>query len=196
MPTHVISANGTEADPTTGDVQVAIYQRKVILTDAEIKGLPTTPVEIVPAPGAGKVLNVLQVSLLINNVAGQYTITNTDDGFIALFYSTGSGWDEVASERLMDSVSLMNTLTLLTTFLTTPMNNRMVVLGPYRNNAYGNPFGGTGDGAFLSQPTTLNILAGVNKGLYLIAENADENYGGGNAANTLSVTIMYSIVDL
>lgn len=44
-----------------------------LLTDAEVKALPTTPAEVLPAPGPGRVWNVLSAIVMVNSTAGAYT---------------------------------------------------------------------------------------------------------------------------
>jgi hypothetical protein len=133
MPTHVISADGITADPNTGDVDVVIKKRKLILTDAQIKALPTTPIDILQAPGAGKEIYPL------------FAIANFKCG----------------SEKEV---------------------------------LYGN--------ADVGNDKALNVL-GENTGLSLYIDNytADYeddmgNFTGGDAANTIEITVVYSIVDL
>src|SRR5689334_20436757 len=94
MPTHVISANGTEADPTTGDVQIPIYKSETILYDADIKALPTTYPELVPAPGVGKGIVFLGAAMAFDFSGGSYTNT---DGSTAFFVSNDGYHDYISS---------------------------------------------------------------------------------------------------
>src|SRR5688572_11854111 len=50
----------------------------VELTNAQIKALPTTPVNIVDRPGAGKLIQPLQVIMWLNTAGGAYTNLATE----------------------------------------------------------------------------------------------------------------------
>lgn len=84
--TLVASVNGSTAD-AAGNVSLtfsAITTTKVSLTSTQIKSLHTTPVQILPAPGAGKLLNVIKVAYRYNWVGGDYNsvgITLSYDAF-------------------------------------------------------------------------------------------------------------------
>lgn len=64
-----------------------IYQTKVTLTAAQIKALNSTPVTLVPAPGAGKVVSIVEINGYLNYGTTQYTGNNN----VELRYTDGSG---------------------------------------------------------------------------------------------------------
>jgi hypothetical protein len=61
------------------DDTVAVKKATVTLTDAEIKALPTTSVELVPAPGAGKLL-IFDSALIVPNFPVAYDAGPIDNG--------------------------------------------------------------------------------------------------------------------
>lgn len=61
-------AFSTPAAPTTG----IVLSKQVILTHAQILGISTTPVEIIPAPGAGKLISVIGAHSIKQTTAGGY----------------------------------------------------------------------------------------------------------------------------
>lgn len=174
MPTHVIAVNGESADANTGDVQVPIFQRKTTLTDAQIKALQTTYIELVPAPGAGKAIVFHRALLNWDLQGGTYTNVNADN---AIMISYGDWSKEVSS--LTTVPALAQNYTYLMTLLTIP-EDRPTWSGYVRDFT---------DGSFS------NFID--NTPLKLIASNgADGDFTGGNVANSLEVTIFYSIVDI
>jgi hypothetical protein len=179
--THVVSVNEATADSNTGDVQIPIFKRKTILTDAQIKALPTTPVELVPAPGAGKILIFQGAVYHKKAMAAAYTGIQPYDGiYIAIGTSQGvegGFWDDPDSS-LADFTELLGTSPSTDYFYhSLPL---ISMVGNYQrarqisfdNNGVNQPFrliwGGGG-----SDPLT-----------------------GGDASNTMEVTVFYSIVDL
>jgi hypothetical protein len=169
MPTHVISANGQTADSTTGDVQLPIYKRKVTLTDAQIKALPTTEVEVVPGQGAGKMVIFHYATVYLQHSADYGNIS--PDATLKIAYS---GIAISASSVLSEAdFCISNLLALgLSAGQLLPASSSLGDNGTY---AYDDV---------------------SNRGFALRCSNTAGNFTGGDASNTLEVTVFYSIVDL
>ncbi len=151
------------ANPVISAV-VTVYQRKTILTDAQIKALPTTPIELVPAPGAGKTYIFHRALIVSKFTGGAYTTEDTDPGpFIGM---PGAGDIKLALSENPDAMWL------------------------FTDNSE------EGQADILPSAMRSNYVSEYeNKPLILYTQTAI-NLTGGNAANTLEVTVFYSIVDL
>lgn len=151
----------------------------VTLDNDEIKNLPTTPIEIIEAPGAGKI--ILPIS-----------------GFVVAYYDNGNEYtdiDDAALHLFSNSVGrslYMNASTLLGT------SN-----SPFAQFAF--PLFYQGGGGLSSQIITdvdfdlgdvENYGLSIKDGRSGFADPVVTVYGGGNAANTMKVTVYYVIADL
>jgi hypothetical protein len=168
MPLHVINEETT-------DPQVPIYKRIVTITHAQILTLPATPVELVPAPGAGKLIIFHKAVTHREALAASYTGIVDGDG-IRFTFETGG--DPVGYGFWRDDAS---SETELTTLLSTADGQPKTWLTK--------EFAGA----------TLRageIQSFENKALVLFGLFTNSSLGGGDAANTFGVTVFYSIVDL
>ena len=156
------------------------------LTDAQIKTLPSTPVEIVPAPGAGKMLLLVQGLLAwddYSNAVGYTNVTAVQNGsaFAAVFYdATTNG--APASALVMDDAGFDNVYRNWLAGI-----DNLLVLTP---NAYPSPTVAQG----MEIPDRHN--AAVNMGLYLGSANPAGNYTGGDPTNSMTVTLLTATVDI
>jgi hypothetical protein len=180
MPTHVISVDNTPADSNTGNVatEVTVYQLKTVLTDAQIKALPTTSIELVPAMSAGQLPMVHGGLVVIKNVAGAYANANINAYMSVVYTKDGIVLTDAAFLRTSNLLAL------------TGAANTMFQFSP--RVRWDNAFPAL-EGTDVYSP--LENFDG--SGLSLFIDNAGSgDFTGGNAANTLEVTVFYSIVDL
>lgn len=157
--------------------EVTIYQASVTLTDAQIKALPTTsvpilaPTDILGYSGAPGSLFMPTLAVLQMNVADETrSYTNVDDAAAVIL-----AWGSDQSWNIMDL-----------SHITEP-----VLLGTDEPRAV--RFKEVADASAL---LALDGLLEDN-GLHLVATNgAAGNFTGGNAANTLKVTVWYGIFEV
>lgn len=156
---------------------VQLCSAQVTLTDAQIKALPTTGIQIVAAPGAGKIIRPFKTFLDTNTSAGAYT--NLADGGFITIETGGNGLGQVIGNNAATSNSE------LTDLLGVASQRGQDVDQSYQD--YQATFDGVYSYSFaLSGPT--------NGALTIRAYNAAAgNFTGGNAANTLKVTVLYLV---
>ncbi len=163
-----------------GANQVADYvQQTTTLTDAQIKALPTTPITLVAAPGAGLSIEPLFLVLYAKTSAGAYT--NLDAaGYLGTDHSAGVSW--VPNDTSITAGSATRLSDLLGS--TTPHSVRLL---PYQDTE------GTHAHGFVTVVTDTSFQ--LNAALHLTLENhASGNLTGGNAANTLQVTVIFRVL--
>lgn len=164
---------------TSGLVRVAT----ITLTDAQIKALPTTPQTIIAAPGAGSYNNVLSYALNLNTVAGAYTNINTTYSTLQIETANGNWLGPV----IVNDDTTTPDVTRLTGFLGAA--HSAFVRGP---------------GAFLEAPgepsgwivpASPTQTTDYDNDLVRIAidNNGSGALTGGNAANSLKITVTYTV---
>lgn len=146
----------------------------VALTNAQILTLPTTPVELVAAPGSGRRLVLVSVYMRSAFVAGYTNVTGTGPLFGGAGLVVTHGPDD-------SDASTMRSLTIFAAAAVREWD----ALGPAISTAADVALGYGGAGTDQS-----------NKALNVVVRNAAlGNFTGGNAANILRVSIAYLTVD-
>ncbi len=174
-PNYIQTVDGQLFFTEEGEV-LAIQSKTVTLDDDQIKSLPTTPVEVVPAPGEGKRLLIVAATLLLDNTANPYT--NVDDN--ALFQIRyGTSGEASFYFDLQFSMKHPNAQPVIADagiFSITDTGSR------YGNSPYG----------------WQDYRDGIeNKSFSLTAINGSSgDFDGGDPANSLKVTVYYAVIDL
>jgi hypothetical protein len=188
---NLVDANFEDHESRLVDAEAAIAVLEpgsllvatVVLTDAQIKAMPTTPIQVVAAQGSGFAIELLQARLS-TALTSAYTNVNAD-GYIVLRMSGG---DEHSAYVLNDSSSGIG-LTYLTTLLTEA--EASVSLGKWLETT--DPAAGRGAIPHVS------TSAYDNEALQIMSVNGAGSpfagdFTGGNAANTMTVRVWYAKV--
>lgn len=160
------------------------------LTDAQIKALPTTPVEIVAAPGAGLMLLPLVAVFVCDAAAGAYTNFNVYSSADPFASSVYLAWDALinfndATGPAPLAGGFMAGAQKTVTFLTGLGSALLTGAGADVSGILGV---GTGS------PTTLGY---ENAALSVVGQNnAKGDFTGGDPANSLRVVAYYVVVPL
>jgi hypothetical protein len=163
-------------------------QVSVVLTNAQIKALPTTPVLIVAAPAAGYTFEPIRADLYSSFAAGAYT--NIDANANGTFWygaSYVSGFEPFS--YLANDASITNgSATRVTDFLGSTTKQRVRFV-PYVDSEDLDDYG------LMGRVVAQSSLTG--KAIYFqIGNGGSGNFTGGNSANTLTVRVLYDVVRL
>jgi hypothetical protein len=179
MPTHIIAVNSATADPTTGDVQIPVFKSIKTFTDAQIKAIPTTPLDIVDAQGANKIIipiSCVGILKVPGGVSDFYT-NNTD----AVWY--------LKLNRQASNIAVVQQALGGGSVTSTIINFSLPVLSYI--------VGGSFDATVASNWDATEDQGDLNKPLKLYGDYlGGSDYTGGNAANELKVTTCYMVIDL
>jgi len=167
------------------------HTAKVTLTDAQIKALPTTPVVVVPAPGAGKMILPATALLRVqfpSAPSGGYSGIDTDFAAIYLQYQAGQ---QIAAGVMNQNsqFTMQNLNTLLGVGGATDDTWALIQVSTINNaaaaiTAFGSPV--IADGG---SPVDKAIVIAGN-------DNVASAWTGGDPANSLKVTVVYLVLDL
>jgi hypothetical protein len=148
----------------------SLLSATVELTDAQIKALPATRIQLIAAPGVGKM--ILPVSAMVILSGGAYS------------GAAGAAWNILTEDGSYMSSAIRT--------------NVLFVSGGVAMFTF--PALYTPDANFTGNVITAwqALKESVdNSALYIKDDlNGVANYTGGNAANTLKVTVYYVVVDL
>ena len=160
-----------------------LYHNQVVLTDAQIKALPTTAIEIVPAPGAGKALFPVFAWWYVKWTADYSNIGNLSRigiGYVGSLSGVLTQFEEANGSQVSN---------LLVDGASHPAAMGLLSVAP----ASANPAFLVAVGQFQDDPGVTNTgleIYGVNTG------SLSGDFTGGDAANVISVTVFYIIVDI
>jgi hypothetical protein len=103
------------------------YSKEVTLTNSELKSLLSSPVELIPAPGEGKLISIENIFLKL--IAGTEALTEADDNLSIRYASSIDCVDKIETtgfiDQLTDSILSVKPKTLLSGTLT-EMENKGV----------------------------------------------------------------------
>lgn len=165
----------------SGGSSTAPLKATVTLTDTQIKALPSTAVNLIAAPGAGKIIVPVSATVVTDFSSGNYTNVSTGDGWMFISHNTNHIWAYFAVNDTMvgiDDLDAWATTAKLYTELVpwqrTDNVNAWYMLGKW-----------------YVQDANL-----VNAPLTIKADNQGTgNFTGGHANNIMRFVIYYTIED-
>jgi hypothetical protein len=164
----------------SGDAAAPLFIATVSLTNAQIKALPTTAVEIIAAPSANSRVKLLHVTYAFWFEHGAYT--NVDTTSAELYLKTSAG--TILGGYLANDNGV--SLTTLTTLFGAV--SRTVDVPPMLSNTAG---------TYLVPVITGTPINGDGKAVQLFAtNNGAGDFTGGHDSNRLTVQAYYSIQEM
>jgi hypothetical protein len=156
---------------------VSVLLRSVTFTDAQIKTMDVTPIEIVPDPGEGRIVDFVRL-VLVSDIVQPYTNLSVNADLTVLlgqmqvaYISNDAAFANDMLEDLFES-------------------SGVVLVGPASDPDTST----TGTGA--TQPIGTYFVDDFSGPLSLKLDNAAGALAGGDAGNTLKVITLYTIIDV
>lgn len=182
------SAEESDTD-ASGDITVSgggLEVATVTLTNTQIKALPTTPVQLVAAPGVGSFLHYIGGVAVLNNTAGVYGNVDAGGGNFAGLTIKSDGTVTKWIHSIFGDLSWG---------LTDGSAPVVLSLAPYADmyTALTAGVGGSYHAPLDGWPDYLTEIE--NRAMIAVMSNSG-NLTGGHAANTLKVTVFYSVVSI
>ena len=169
LPWELRAIRNLIANPVSPGAASIVHQATVLLTDAQIKALPTTPFEIVAAPGANWAFVPIAAALVIDTTAGAYATIDANASITVI-------------GNITNLSSIVESDGQVTAFLTG--GERMAFLGQmYGGGVYG-------------QAPVDSWSTYSDRALQLYAASGGTNFTDGNAANTLRVSVEFRVFDV
>jgi len=165
--------------PLSNPVEVVFLSQTVDLTNAQIKALPTTGVEVLPAPDADQ-FYLFQSCSITFHLVQDYAAPGDPDAFICVRYKADAGGPD-ASLRMPMAWSF--------TDFGAPIDVTSVFWPKLSTD---------GAGAYFSQ-TGLDYSSIKGQPLYIYGSNivafTPTNLTGGNVANAAALSVTYRVID-
>lgn len=162
---------GLEDDAVEAEDSAVIKVKTLVLTNAQIKKLPNTLVDIVASPGSNKVLIPLFAVVVANCINGAYTFSG--DGVISIVASEGGACFGALQEDIAEAYPLIAS------------GSALKVMATIHSQ-----FLSGGDGS------ELDNFEDQGLSVKLTGVDADADLTDGHADNTLEVSIYYIIKDI
>ncbi len=177
------NANGTESASVGGESvetsdTVAVKKASVTLTDAQIKALPTTGVDVLEALGADSRYVIIGGAVVADFTGGGYANVDATEGN-GFYIASGVAISGIVPLNSYFSENYLAYTAQPFTFEILPRIIANVGLGD------GNMPNLTTFDAIFNQPLTIKY-----------DNNGAGNFTGGNAANSLKLVILYKVISL
>ncbi len=165
--TNVLTSNGAGVAPTFQAASGGgLLSTSLALTNAQIKALVATPIQIIAAPGSGNIINIVSCTAIMI-YGGNNAFTDTSTNSIYLFYGANTSAITTGIQRVLD----FNSITATTTTWCTGIQNAAAIQNSYTT----------------AIATNKNVIVSLPSGSAEIAGNAAND-------NTITIWVLYTII--